>query len=213
MPGFHAHSDEIAYNAHDIDDGVRSGLITLAQLQSVPLFDDFRQQVLAEHPQLQDAAQGRRLLYESIRRMLSAQVYDVIGATQAALHLALPCDVDAVRHLPALVQFGAPMRLKSQALKTFLLQNLYHHPQVAQTTGQAKQVVRDLFVAYLDAPQQMPENHQRRARWVHVNAAQPDADQIRARAVADYIAGMTDRFAAREHQRMTGQHLFTQDKP
>ena len=206
-------ADEIAYNAHDIDDGVRSGLITLAQLQSVPLFDDFRQQVLAEHPQLQDAAQGRRLLYESIRRMLSAQVYDVIGATQAALHLAQPCDVDAVRHLPALVQFGAPMRHKSQALKAFLLQNLYHHPQVAQTTGQAKQVVRDLFVAYLDAPQQMPENHQRRARWVHVNAAQPDADQIRARAVADYIAGMTDRFAAREHQRMTGQHLFTQDKP
>ena len=208
-------ADEIAYNAHDIDDGVRSGLISLAQLQAVPLFDDFRQQVLADYPHLQEAAQGRRLLYESIRRMLSAQVYDVIAATQHALDLAQPVDAAAVRHLPALVQFGAPMRLKSQALKAFLLQHLYRHPQVVQTTGQAKQVVRDLFAAYVSAPQQMPENHQRRARMAPqpFSAVQPDADHVRARAVADYIAGMTDRFAAREHQRITGQHLFTQDIP
>jgi len=186
--------------------------------------------------------------------MLSAQVYDVIAATQAAVHLAQPRDVNAVRHLPALVQFGAPMRCQSQALKSFLLQNLYRHPQVVQTTGQAKQVVRDLFAAYLHVPQQMPENHQRRARSVaepsslhgraatsncetvrhdlvegraseesgstssprtvfHVNAVQSDADPVLARAVADYIAGMTDRFAAREHQRITGQHLFTQEIP
>jgi dGTPase len=147
--------------------------------------------------------------------MLSAQVYDVIAATQHALELAQPADAAAARHLSALVQFGAPMRLKSQALKAFLLQHLYRHPQVVQTTGQAKQVVRDLFTAYMSAPQQMPENHQRRARLAPrpFNAMQPDADHVRARAVADYIAGMTDRFAAREHQRITGQHLFTQDIP
>jgi dGTPase len=103
-------ADEIAYNAHDIDDGVRSGLITLAQLQQVPLFDDFRQQALAEFPHLQDKTQERRLLYESIRRMLSAQVYDVISATQGALKMAAPATLDAVRQSPPLVQFSAAMR-------------------------------------------------------------------------------------------------------
>ncbi|HEY5581909.1 MAG TPA: deoxyguanosinetriphosphate triphosphohydrolase, partial [Rhodoferax sp.] len=88
-------ADEIAYNAHDIDDGVRSGLITLEQLEEVALFDDFRREALAEYPQLQDAAQGRRLLYEATRRMLTAQVYDVIAATTAALRAAAPASVAA----------------------------------------------------------------------------------------------------------------------
>lgn len=197
-------ADEIAYNAHDIDDGVRSGLITLVQLQAVPLFDDFRRQTLAEFPKLQDAAQGRRLLYESIRRMLSAQVYDVIAATQTALDATRPADADAVRQLPPLVQFGADMRAQSLALKAFLLDKLYRHPQVLHTTGHAKQIVTDLFDAYFSAPHEMPERYQRRAE----QAGNTDPAEVTARAVADYIAGMTDRFAMREHERLTGLRLL-----
>jgi dGTPase len=198
-------ADEIAYNAHDIDDGVRSGLITLEQLQIVPLFDDFRRQTLADFPGLHQASQGRRLLYESIRRMLSAQVYDVISATQAAIDLAQPAHADAVRALVPLVQFGTEMQGRSKALKAFLLQHLYRHPQVLQTTGHAKQVVRALFDAYFSGPHEMPERYQRRAAGV----GDTDPALAVARAVADYIAGMTDRFAVREHTRLTGETLLT----
>ena len=202
-------ADEIAYNAHDIDDGVRSGLITLAQLQDVALFDDYKCQTLRDYPHLQEPAQGRRLLYESIRRMLSDQVYDVIAATQAALDLARPADLDAARQLPPLVQFGADMQNRSRELKVFLLQRLYRHPQVQQTTNQARQVVRDLFAAYLAAPREMPENHQRRIDLRCPGGGDSDASNTRARVVTDYIAGMTDRFAAREHQRLTGLQLLS----
>ena len=202
-------ADEIAYNAHDIDDGVRSGLLSLAQLQEVDLFEGYRREVLADHPHLQADDQGRRLLYESIRRMLSAQVYDVIAATQAALREQAPADVQAVRQLPPLVQFGPAMREKSRALKAFLLQQLYRHPQVVQTNDRARQVVRDLFAAYTQVPQQLPQRFQRRLDLAvqHIGA---NPVGVCARVVADYIAGMTDRFAAREHQRLTGLQLLTQ---
>ena len=180
-------ADEMAYNAHDIDDGVRSGLINMAQLEEVALFDDYRRQVQAEFT----ALSGRRLLYEAIRRMLSDQVYDVLNATQKALAQYAPVSVAAVRASPALVQFSAPMQQRSTQLKSFLLHHLYRHPQVMQTTDWAKQVVCELFAAYLAKPQEMPEGHAKR-------------DNL-PRAVADYIAGMTDRFASREHARLVGQ--------
>ena len=180
-------ADEMAYNAHDIDDGVRSGLINMAQLEEVALFDDYRRHVQAEFT----ALSGRRLLYEAIRRMLSDQVYDVLNATQKALAQYAPVSVAAVRASPALVQFSAPMQQRSTQLKSFLLHHLYRHPQVMQTTDWAKQVVCELFAAYLAKPQEMPEGHAKR-------------DNL-PRAVADYIAGMTDRFASREHARLVGQ--------
>ena len=183
-------ADEIAYNAHDIDDGVRSGLITLEQLESVPLFADYRRQVVAEYPGLA----GRRLLYEIIRVMLSAQVHDVIDTTAQALRQSEPVDADACRRLPPLVQFSPGMRERSQVLKQFLFQNLYRHPQVMQMTGQARQVIAELFAVYRGRPQEMP-------------AAYASQDDL-PRAIADYIAGMTDRFAAREHERLTGQRLL-----
>ncbi len=198
-------ADEIAYNAHDIDDGVRSGLITLEQLQEVALFDDFRRQTLAEFPHLQDKTQGRRLLYEAIRRMLSAQVYDVISATGEALERAAPNHVDAVRKLPPLVQFDEAMRAQSQVLKKFLMRHLYRHPQVMHTTGRAQQVVRELFAAYLASPAEMQGGFVARADDAR-NA--PDPASAVARVVADYIAGMTDRFAGREHERLTGRQLL-----
>ena len=180
-------ADEMAYNAHDIDDGVRSGLISLSQLEDVALFDDYRRQVQTEFADLS----GRRLLYEAIRRMLSDQVYDVLQATHSALEHHAPESVEAVRAAPALVLFSAPMQQRSTQLKTFLLHHLYRHPQVMQTTDWAKQVVGELFAAYLSRSQEMPEGHAKR-------------DNL-PRAVADYIAGMTDRFASREHARLVGQ--------
>ena len=187
-------ADEIAYNAHDIDDGVRSGLLSLDQVAEVPLFGGFLRQALAEHPRLQ----GRRLLFESIRLMLSEQVYDVIRTTQSAIDTAGVSSADAVRRAGPLVAFSSEMRAQSQVLKTFLLRNLYRHPQVTETTNRARQVVSDLFTRYLDDPTELPDAH----------ASPADALQQRARTVADYIAGMTDRFAIREHERLFGCVLF-----
>jgi dGTPase len=209
QPGLEAQlcnlADEIAYNAHDIDDGVRSGLLTLDQLQEVPLVDDFRRQTLADHPRLQDPSQARRLLYETIRRMLSAQVYDVIAATQLAIDAQAPQTADAARQMAPLVQFGEDIRHQSTVLKKFLFQNLYRHPQVMQMTGQARQVVRELFAAYSSAPQEMQAGFSARSE---VTRGSHDAVHATARVVADYIAGMTDRFASREHERLTGLRLL-----
>ena len=178
-------ADAIAYNAHDIDDGVRSGLLTLEQMQDVPLFARYHVQTLGEHPQLQ----GRRVLYETIRRMLSDQVYDVINATRAALQQHTPASADEARQSPPIVQFSAVMHTESQALKSFLFRNLYRHPQVMQTTDGARAVVKDLFAIYLAQPQEMPAAYAQRGDV--------------PRAVADYLSGMTDRFATREHARLT----------
>ncbi len=198
-------ADEIAYNAHDIDDGVRSGLITLEQLAEVPLFETYRQQALQQHPALARPEAGRRLLYESIRRMLSAQVYDVIDATQARLAQSRPDSADAARLLPPQLTFSPEMRERSVTLKKFLSHNLYRHPQVMHTTGLARQVIQELFACYREAPQEMQAGHAARARLA---SARPDAPAAVLRVVADYIAGMTDRYASREHVRLTGLQLW-----
>ncbi len=183
-------ADEIAYNAHDIDDGVRSGLITLEQVTEVPLFGEHHRCAMRDHPQLQ----GRRLLYESTRRMLSAQVYDAIAATRARIAEANPRHEDEARAMPALVCFSTEQRARAAELKSFLFRNLYRHPHVTATTGQAQEVVRELFACYARQPAEMQAGF----------AARGDTQ----RAVADYIAGMTDRFALREHERLTGRKLL-----
>jgi dGTPase len=185
-------ADAIAYNAHDIDDGVRSGLISTEQLQEVALFAHYHQQALAEFPDL--SAKPRRLLYETIRRMLSDQVYDVIDTTRQAVAHAGVQSVDEARRTGPLVGFSAAMKARSAELKKFLFAHLYRHPQVMQTTGQAQQGVRELFAAYVQRPGEMREDFALRAD-LH-------------RSVADYIAGMTDRFALREHERLTGRKLL-----
>ncbi|RZI84156.1 MAG: deoxyguanosinetriphosphate triphosphohydrolase [Rubrivivax sp.] len=184
-------ADEVAYNAHDIDDGVRSGLIELEQLLEVDLVLEHCRAALAAHPQLT----GKRLLFETIRRMLSAQVYDIIDATGAALAEAAPVAVHDVRSSnKPLLRFSPDMRTRSSVLKRFLFVNLYRHPQVQATRARAEQVLRDLFAIYADDAPQLPADF----------ADRPD----RQRACADYIAGMTDRFAIHEHQRLTGKSLF-----
>ena len=178
-------ADEMAYNAHDIDDGVRSGLISLEQLQEVVLFNTYRLRVQDEFP----ALSGRRLLYETLRRMLSDQVYDVVDSPRAALVEHSPASADDVRRLSPLVRFSPGMRAASTELKHFLLHSLYRHPQVLQTTEWARQVVEELFNAYMKNPGAMPDSHANRSNV--------------PRAVCDYIAGMTDRFATKEHARLT----------
>jgi len=186
-------ADQIAYNAHDIDDGVRSGLLQFEQLAGLTGVWQHREQALADHPQLA-AMPGRRLLFETIRRMLSAQVHDVIDATGAALAQARPASADEARAMQRLLRFSDAVQADAAALKRLLFASLYRHPQVMRTTEVAHQVVRELFAAYLAAPAEMPAEH----------GAMPD----RHRAVADYVAGMTDRFAAREHRRLTGMDAF-----
>ena len=185
-------ADAIAYNAHDIDDGVRSGLISMEQLLQVELFAHYHQQTLAEHPGL--SAKPRRLLYETIRRMLSDQVYDVIDTTRRVVADAGVGILEEARLAGPLVAFSADMKARSGELKKFLFAQLYRHPQVMHTTGQAQQVVRELFEAYVAQPSEMPTDFA-------TNAALH-------RSVADYIAGMTDRFALREHERLTGRKLL-----
>ena len=201
-------ADEMAYSAHDVDDGVRSGLLDLQQLHDVPLLKASLDGALAEHPGLQP----RRLLHECLRRVLSTQVADLIAATSAALAangvdagLADPrangeeasraAHAAAVRRLPALVQASPAQHAQMQALKRFLFRELYRHPRVMQMTALGRTVVTELFAAYRACPSEMPDDF----------AAGTD----RPRAVADYIAGMTDRFAWREHERLTGRRLFT----
>lgn len=183
-------ADEIAYNAHDIDDGVRSGLLTIEQMCEVPLFDFWYKQVLNEYPDLQ----SKRLLYETIRRMLSAQVYDVISATHEKVAKHAVQDAGDVRHAPVLVVFSDEMKRESRELKRFLYEHLYRHPQVMGNVEKGHRIVRDLFNIFSEQPQEMLGD---------------DIREIKPRLISDYIAGMTDRFAISEHERLTGLRLFS----
>ncbi|TAF83705.1 MAG: deoxyguanosinetriphosphate triphosphohydrolase [Curvibacter sp.] len=189
-------ADEIAYNCHDIDDGVRSGLLSMDQMLEVPLFRKYADMAAHQHPELAQAKKQRRWLYETIRLMLSDMVYDVMDATRAQLDALKPVDVSAVRAAPSLVLFSDGMRAQTRELKHFLFKHLYRHEQVMDTMGKAKLIVAELFDAYVSSPEEM---HQ-------------DDDIVNElsiqRQVSDYIAGMTDRFALREHERLTGRRMF-----
>ncbi len=192
-------ADEIAYNAHDIDDGVRSGLITLEQVREVPLFARFCDEALREQPQLGALENRKRWLYEAIRRMLSAQVYDVMAATRAGIAAHHVRDLAGVRAAVPLVVFSAGMVDEARVLKAFLLRALYRHPNVVEKMDAARVVVSELFALYVDAPDQMA------APGVALDRS---TDAGLPRRVADYVAGMTDRFAQREHERLTGKRLL-----
>jgi dGTPase len=188
-------ADEIAYNAHDIDDGVRSGLLQLEQLEPLAMVQRHLVAVRRDHPGLA----GRRLLFEVIRRLLSEQVHDLVDASSTALTHAAPADSGAVRNSPPLIRFSAALREQIVELKRVLMRELYRHPQVMHTTTAAREVVRELHAAYLAQPREMPADF----------AMREDLH----RSVADYIAGMTDRFATREHRRLFGREAFPDDDP
>lgn len=206
QPGLEAQltnlADEVAYNNHDIDDGLRAGLISVERLCEVALFRRQHEIVLDRYP----ALSGRRLIHEIIRRMISAQVEDLIGATQVNLERAAPVDIDAVRagERP-LVGFSDEMVKLNLELKRFLRANLYRHYRVLRMTNKAGRVIRDLFDAFMASPSLMPPEQGRQA----LELEDGQGEKGRARVVADYIAGMTDRYAIVEHGRLYDPSALT----
>ena len=185
-------ADEIAYNNHDIEDGLRSGLITLAQLQDVPVFASEYQQVTQAYP----ALQGRRLIRETLRRMIGNMVVDLIESSQAAIRASGVQSVADVRAQPlALMRYGDDMRQQKNVLKKFLRENLYFHPTVYRMTWRARKVIRALFEAYWQDTRLLTPKYQAFAKQYEMQ----EGDVGRARAIADFIAGMTDRYAMREY--------------
>jgi dGTPase len=181
-------ADEIAYNNHDIDDGLRSGLLTMEQMMEVELFARHRHAVEAQYPGLP----GRRALYETIRLMITAMTADLVETSAARLLDAAPQCIDDVRAASPLIRFSDTMRAETTALKRFLYANLYRHFKVNRMRVKASRIVRELFDAFMTDPVLLPPDYQ---------VASGDTMK-QARKIADYIAGMTDRYAIREHKRI-----------
>jgi len=184
-------ADEVAYNNHDVDDGVRSGLLDLEQLSEVKIFARHMKAVLREYPRIAP----RRLRYETVRRMIDTLITDLIRASAETIRRHGPRGIDDVRSAPALVAFSPRIRDECLALKRFLRENLYRHYRVVRMSAKASRIVSELFQAFLSDPRLLPPDFKERSR--------SDAP----RAIADYIAGMTDRYAILEHRR-----LFTIDE-
>lgn len=179
-------ADEIAYNNHDVDDGLRSGLITIDQLSSVSIFSRHLDQVREQYPSVLD----RRLTYETVRSMINTLVSDLTERSRMLIERHNPKAADDVRHAPPLIEFSADIKEEQQGLKKFLHTNLYQHYRVARMSNKAKRIVNDLFHAFLTDSRLLPPEFQVRA------------ESNLPRAIADYVAGMTDRYAIREHRRL-----------
>lgn len=188
-------ADEIAYNNHDVDDGLRAGLISIEQLCEVPLFAEQYEKVRQQYPGLA----GRRVIHEVVRRMINRQVTDLIENTRQRLTVASPQGLDAVRasHEP-LICFSAAMAEKNLALKQFLRRKLYEHYRVRRMTTKAGQVIGKMFAAFMEDARLLPPEAEAKALRLHAEHGTAGY----ARAVADYIAGMTDRYAIREYERL-----------
>jgi dGTPase len=179
-------ADEIAYNNHDVDDGLRSGLITIEQISDVRIFSRHLESVREQHPGLPE----RRLVHETVRRMINTLVSDLTERSRKLVSQHKPNDVQAVRNGPPLIAFSMEIQEEQRELKSFLHKHLYQHYRVARMSNKAKRIVTDLFQAFFADARLLPPEFQVRAA----------ADL--PRAIADYVAGMTDRYAIREHRRL-----------
>jgi dGTPase len=190
-------ADEIAYNNHDVDDGLRSGLIELEQLEAIPLVADQLAAVRARH-----SAMGPRIeTHEVVRGMIGALVNDLIVTSQTRIDALAPAGIDDVRaHGRPLIGSSEPYAEAQLALKRFLRDHLYRHPHVREMTERAQTIVADLFAAYAGDYDRMPAEHAALARRAHDGHGRAAG----ARVVADYIAGMTDRFALQAHEVLAG---------
>ena len=190
-------ADEIAYNNHDVDDGLRAGLLDIETLTSVEFFREQHAAVRARWP----ALTGRRVVHETIRAMINRQATDLLVTSRAAIDAASPRSVDDVRgHRSGLVRFSSAMLEQHRELKQLLGRRLYRHYRVFRMSMKAQRIVKDLFDVFFDTPRALPHDTQRRIE------EQGGGESERARLVADYVAGMTDRFAIAEYGR-----LFTVD--
>jgi dGTPase len=179
-------ADEIAYNNHDVDDGLRSGLITIEQLSEVELFAENLSLVKDQYPTLEQ----RRLIHETVRRMINVLVVDLCQTSAKHIAELQPSYIEDIRNAKYLISFSNDMAQKNKALKQFLRENLYHHYKVNRMSAKAERIVKELFAVFSEDSSLMPTEYQLLAQ------------QNKARAVADYIAGMTDRYAIREHRRL-----------
>jgi dGTPase len=196
-------ADEIAYNNHDVDDGLRSGLISLDQLADVALWQTHYDAARGEYPNIE----GRRLIHETIRRIINTLVVDLIESTSANLARVNPQSVDDVRQAPALVMHGEAVAAQAAELKRFLYKNLYRHYRVMRMANKARRVVSGLFKAFNDDPRLLPPDYQARGPVAEESANDPHrheaaAGSTQARLIAHYIAGMTDRYALKEYRRL-----------
>jgi len=184
-------ADDIAYNTHDIDDGLRAGLLTLEMLQGVGLPGSILRGVRAKYPHLDDVRTGHELM----RRQITLMVEDVIASTTANIERLKPDSADAVRAAgETLVTFSGGMAAAEKELKAFLYKHLYRHPEVMRVRADAERIVRELFDVYFADPRAMPDG------WREgLDRAE---DRIKARSVADFLAGMTDTYALKEHRRL-----------
>ncbi len=179
-------ADEIAYNNHDVDDGLRAGYITIEQLESLSIFSRHVTQARAAFPGIE----GRRLIHETVRRMINTLVLDLVEESARRIAAAAPDSLDAVRHAGPLAAFSDGLRREQNELKAFLNEQLYRHFRVRRMTAKARRIVGELFEAFTGDVRLLPQEYQRKA--------QSDPPRV----VADYIAGMTDRYAIAEHRRL-----------
>jgi dGTPase len=186
-------ADDIAYDNHDIDDGLRAGLLTLDQLLAVPMVARGWDRVRATHPDIP----AERLIGELTRSQIGAMVNDLIAETRSAIAGARITSIDDVRAAgEALVRFSTALRDEERVLKRFMYANLYHHPQQLASAELAHGVVAGLFAAYRDDPRRMPEEWRERL---------PADEPGRSRHIADFIAGMTDRYALHRYREVDGR--------
>ncbi|MBI3562389.1 MAG: deoxyguanosinetriphosphate triphosphohydrolase [Gammaproteobacteria bacterium] len=188
-------ADEIAYNNHDVDDGLRAGLLSLEQLEAVELIHSHLREVKVKYPGLA----GRKLIYETIRRMINTLIVDLVDTSVARIQALAPGSLEVIRaHNEPLIAFSAVLQDHNLELKRFLRTHLYKHYRVHRMTAKADRVLKDLFSAFMQDIRLLPPEHQahaQRQEATHGNSG-------RARVVADYIAGMTDRYAIAEHKRI-----------
>lgn len=184
-------SDDIAYNAHDVDDGLRAKLFNIIDLGDIPLAGQALGEVLTAYPDLDT----NRVIHETVRRLISAMVADVLAEGHKNILKSHVKSSDAVRELgKPLIQFGAQMRENNKVLQSFLSQKMYRHARVLEIMERAQRVIRDLFDAYMNDEKLLPSD------W---REDHPISDQSRyARQVCDFIAGMTDRYALDQHKRL-----------
>ena len=188
-------ADEIAYNNHDVDDGLRAGLISLEQLNEVQLFREQFELVKAKYPGLND----RRCTHEIIRRMINRLVADLIENTENNIRQINPESIEQVRQQDKpIVSFSEEMKALNLELKQFLRNNLYSHYRVYRMSNKARNIIQSLFNAFMDDSKLLPDGHAKKAREMEHNEGLTG----RARVTADYIAGMTDRYAITEYHRL-----------
>lgn len=185
-------SDDIAYNNHDLHDGLRAGLFTIAEVEALPILSQCFAQVDDTYPQLE----VERRWHEALRRFFGVLVEDVIATSRANLERLAPQSVDDIRLAgQMMIAFSPALWTDLKVIRSFLFTRMYRAPSVVDVRVQVSKVVEQLFTHYMAHPEMLPRS------WEHAIASAKD-EQARARSVSDYISGMTDRFAIQDYERL-----------